>query len=404
MRTIFSYGAAGVVVVIIAAWLATGTLVIGGRGAGNGERPIISLFEEEDGPITRALDESGLAVETATDTTEADPSLSIAQRVAQASDVPETPTHSVRTETFTVQPMAMEVPLRGRTRAKSVVTVTPETQGLARQIHVEKGQRVEVGDLICTLEGGTRAAALAQAEASLAQAEADFETNASLRERGLSPANSARSFEVALRAAEAAVENARTELERTEVRTQVAGVVQDPMGSVGSVLGPGAPCATVVELDPMLFVGSVPEARIGLAEVGLPASITVITGQTVEGKVSYISPTADASTRTFPVEVEIENASGRLRDGLTAEATINLGTTPAHLLPQSVLTLDDDGVLGIRAVEDGTVTFRPVTVLSDTRQGVWVSGLPDSIDVITVGQEYVVAGQRIGEPAVEQNS
>jgi multidrug efflux system membrane fusion protein len=64
-------------------------------------------------------------------------------------------------------------------------------------------------------------------------------------------------------------------------------------------------------------------------------------------------------------------------------------------LPQSVLTLDDDGVLGVRTVEDGKVAFHEVTIVSDTRQGVWVTGLPAIAQVITVGQENVTAGQAV---------
>jgi multidrug efflux system membrane fusion protein len=150
-----------------------------------------------------------------------------------------------------------------------------------------------------------------------------------------------------------------------------------------------------VELDPMLFVGAVPEARIGLAKTGLAASVTTITGQTIEGKVSYIASIADAATRSFPVEIELPNTDGSLRDGITATATVNLGTAPAHMLPQSVLTLDDDGVLGVRTVTDNVVAFYPVTILKDTREGVWVSGLPPKVDVITVGQEYVQDGQKV---------
>jgi multidrug efflux system membrane fusion protein len=89
------------------------------------------------------------------------------------------------------------------------------------------------------------------------------------------------------------------------------------------------------------------------------------------------------------------NPEGKILDGLTASAIVKVGTAPAHLLPQSVLTLDDDGVLGVRAVEDSTVAFYPVTILKDTREGIWVTGLPNTVDVITVGQEYVTAGQRV---------
>jgi multidrug efflux system membrane fusion protein len=68
---------------------------------------------------------------------------------------------------------------------------------------------------------------------------------------------------------------------------------------------------------------------------------------------------------------------------------------PGHLLPQSVLTLNDEGVLGIRSVEDGVAAFHEVTIVSDTRDGVWVTGLPETVEIITIGQEFVVDGQAV---------
>jgi multidrug efflux system membrane fusion protein len=162
----------------------------------------------------------------------------------------------------------------------------------------------------------------------------------------------------------------------------------------------------VVELDPMLFVASVPEARVSYARIGLKAAVTTITGDTAEGTVSYIAPTADDATRSFPIEIDLPNSELKLRDGITAEAVVNVGTAPVHVLAQSVLTLDDEGVLGIRTVEEGNkVAFHPVTIIRDTREGVWVTGLPFKINVITVGQEFVQPGQIVdaktadGEPA-----
>ena len=109
---------------------------------------------------------------------------------------------------------------------------------------------------------------------------------------------------------------------------------------------------------------------------------------------TYIAPTADDATRSFPVEISIPNADGKFLDGITADATVNVGTAPVMVLPQSVLTLDDDGVLGIRTVEEGNkVAFHAVTIVKDTRDGVWVVGLPVTINLITVGQEFVQPGQ-----------
>lgn len=382
MRAIYSYGVAGVILVAGAAWLATGTLVAGGNGPGNGERPIIPALHAD-------ASAGGEHAEG-----EIDPHLTIAERVAETAGA-ESPLQSVRTETYQVQAFPIEVPLRGRTKAKSIVTITPETSGVVTEINVTKGQRVAAGDLLCTLDQGTRAAAVAQAQAGLAQAQADFDTNAELRKKGLAAANTANALDAALKAAQAAFDQAKAEFNRTQVKTQVAGVVQDPLATVGTMLSPGAPCATVVELDPMLFVGTVPEARIGLAKLGLKAEIETVTGQKAEGEVSYISPTADDATRSFPVEIQIPNADGGILSGITATATVEMGTMPAHLLPQSVLTLDDEGAMGVRVVENGEVKFYPVTIVSDSREGVWVTGLPAKVDVITVGQEFVIPGQKV---------
>nr|WP_295892156.1 efflux RND transporter periplasmic adaptor subunit [uncultured Devosia sp.] len=408
MRALFSYGVAFLILVLAGIWLSTGTLVMGGNGPGKGERPIISVIEgDEHGPIATQLAETGVLAAHETEHA-IDPHLTIAQRNEEELGA-NTQLQSVRTSTYVAKPMSIEVPLRGRTQAKATVGAVAETAGVVDTVHVTKGQNVAVGDLLCTLDQGTRAAAVAQANAgleqanaSLAQAQSDFDTNAELRQKGLAAPNTARQLEVALSAAKAAIsaaqagfDNAQAELDRTEIHAKVAGVVQDPLVAAGAMLAMGQPCATIVQLDPMVFVGQVPEARIALARLGLEASIKTITGQVVSGKVTFISSTADAATRSFPVEIEFPNAGGAIRDGITATATVNMGSAPAHLVPQSVLTLNDDGVLGVSIVADGMVKFVPVQIASDTREGVWVIGLPNSADVITVGQEYVKDGQAV---------
>lgn len=401
MRAIYSYGVAGVITLVAAAWLGTGTLVIGGNGPGNGETAIVSFIEKDGGPITEGL--KGVGLEPHTTHYDFDPEMTIAERVAQSTG-DAAPRQSVRTQTYNLQAFVIEAPLRGRTKAKSTVTVTPETNGVVTAVNVAKGDRVTPGQIICTLEEGSRRVAVQQAEAALAQAQSQFDTNAELRQKGLAAANSATSFEVQLKSAQAAMDQATRELERTQVKTEVAGVIQDPIASVGSMLAAGTPCATVVELDPMLFVGTVPEARMALARTGLDATVTTVTGETAKGKVSFLASIADDATRSFPVEIELPNANGKLLSGTTATAVVSLGSVPAHLLPQSVLTLDDDGTLGIRSVENGVVAFYPVTILSDTREGVWVTGLPASVDVITVGQEFVQAGQAVDATNVSSDA
>jgi len=393
MRFLTSYGVALLVLILIAGWLATGTLIEGGKGPGNGEKPLTSLFSEPETTVPEPTEPKVAEIEPAA-------------------------LQSVRYVTFTAEQMPLEVPLRGRTKANATVSVRPETTGTVAAVHVVKGQKANPGDLLCTLDSGTRktrvaqaTASLAQAEAALQQAEADFETNKSLRAKGLEPSNTARNFKVALSvavsgksAALASLDDAQAELARVEIRTEIKGVVQDPLANVGDMLSAGGVCATIVQLDPMLFVGKVPEAKIGLVQKGMSADIVTVTGQMVSGEVAFVASTADEATRSFSIEIAVDNADYSIRDGITASATINIGSTQAHLIPQSVLTLDGTGTIGVRAVEDNRAKFHPVTLLRDTPQGVWVAGLPTSVNAIVLGQEYVVDGQKVAASQAEQEA
>lgn len=401
MRAIWSYGTALVIIVVIAIWMGTGTIVDGGKGPGQGERSAVSLVEPDGGPLTEAV--KGVAPDTSADEVASEEAAKpIAERNSDAGTGTDAAPRSVRIQVSLAKLMPIEVPLRGRTDAASTVSVVAQTGGIVEAVNVEKGHTVEAGEILCQLDQGARKAAVAQANAALAQAQTAFDTNASLRQKGLAAPNTQQGVEANLAAAKAALENAEIELSRTEVRSEISGVVQAPLAQVGSMLNPGQPCATVVQLDPIKFTASVPEAKMAYAKVGLNAKVTTITGASGEGKVTYVASTADAATRSFPVEIDLPNSDGKILSGVTADAVVNVGSAPVHVLPQSVLTLNDEGVLGIRTVENGdTVAFHAVDIIKDTRDGIWVVGLPPKISVITVGQEYVKPGQIVEARVVD---
>ena len=213
-----------------------------------------------------------------------------------------------------------------------------------------------------------------------------------------------RSAEANVQAADVALRNTEVELGNTKIKAKVAGIIQRPLAEVGDQMNRGGSCATIVQLDPMVFVGAVPQSRIDLARIGLDATITTINNKTAIGKVSFISVSADPATRSFAIEIEFPNPGGAVLDGLTAEADVNLGTIPAHFIPQSIMTLDQDGNLGVRTVKNNLVSFQPITILKDTNKGVWVTGLESSVDIIIFGQEYVKAGQEVDATKEEVQS
>lgn len=387
--------------------------------------------------------------ETAQDVIDAAPDTDMTDSVEQddASLITVVVKRSVATE------IDSAVVLRGETAAARNVDVRSETSARVISEPLRKGAFVEAGQEMCRLDPGIRLASLAEAEARLGEARARMpETEARIPEAearvaeararleealvnnnaaenlidsgfvsetrvkstlaavraaeaqlsaaltGLETAASGRdSTLAAIESAEAAVAAAETELSRLEIRAPFGGILEDDTAELGSLLQPGALCGTVLQLDPMKIVGFVPETEVSRVRIGAKAEATLATGQVVTGNVSFLARSADAATRTFRVELEVPNVDLSLRDGQTAEIIISAPGDLAHLLPQSSLTLNDAGALGVRTVTAASETlFMPVTLLRDTREGVWVADLPDRVDVITLGQEYVTDGVRVG--------
>ena len=210
------------------------------------------------------------------------------------------------------------------------------------------------------------------------------------------------STEAGVESAEAAVASASREIERLTITAPFGGLLESDTAELGSLLQPGSLCATVIQLDPIRVVGFVPETEVGRVELGAPAAARLTTGQEVTGTVAFLSRSADPQTRTFRVEINVPNPDLEIRDGQTAEIVIGAEGAKAHLVPQSALTLNDDGTLGVRTVdEDGIVGFSEIEILRDTTEGVWLSGLPEKANIITIGQEYVVQGVKVA-PVFDQ--
>ena len=164
----------------------------------------------------------------------------------------------------------------------------------------------------------------------------------------------------------------------------------------GDFLNTGAVCASLIDPDPMLLVADISEKDIAQIQLGSEASAKLISGRLITGNVSFIASSADKNTRTFRVEISVDNKDRSIRDGVSAEIYIKGKEEPAHRISPAILALNDQGKLGIRTVtSDNTVEFREINILEDTNNGMWVSGLGKEARIITLGQEYVFQGQTV---------
>lgn len=356
-----SYGWALLTALLLTAWFLTGNVIVGGRQAENNAAP------------------------SAKDT-----------KTATAKPPETASTFSVQTRLSTARTRRAELSLRGRTEADAHVEVKAQTAGVVELIHKGKGTRVPQGALLCLIEAGPRNAEVARAEATLAQATHRYTASRKLARKGHVSETRLLTDKADRDAARAALDKARLDLAYTKITAPFSGFVEAQPAKPGDYLQVGGTCATLVKLDPLLVRANVPEADVSKLKPGQSANARLVTGQTVSGKIRYISSVAEAKTRTFKIEIEIANPRYRLRDGVTAAITLPLATDRAHFLPPSLLVLDDTGRVGARLVDaGGVVRFHPLEILSNDKDGVWVSGLPETAQIITVGQDYVREGQKV---------
>ncbi len=164
----------------------------------------------------------------------------------------------------------------------------------------------------------------------------------------------------------------------------------------GDFLNTGAVCAALIDPDPMLLVADIAEKDIAQVELGSEASAKLISGRYISGAVTFIASSADKNTRTFRVEISVDNKDRTIRDGVSAEIYIKGKQEAAHKISPAILSLNDQGKLGVRTVTaDNRVEFKEINILEDTNSGMWVSGLGEEARIITLGQEYVFQGQTV---------
>ena len=289
-----------------------------------------------------------------------------------------------------------EVALRGHTESNRVVRVRAETSGRVVELPVLKGQLVETDELLCRIAVEDRPARLTEARAAVAEAKLVYQGSLKLKRQGYQSETAIASARAKLAATRALLKRRELDLANTEIRAPFDGIVEEQPVEIGDYLQTGTECASVVDHDPMLLVGQVSERDVNRLQLDGPASATLLTGEKVQGRIRYIGHVAQETTRTYRVEIEAPNPNYALRSGVTADIAIPVATLSAHRISPAVLALDDQGNIGVRIVDENKIVrFVPVQIVKDNSRGVWVTGLPEVATIITVGQELVVAGEKV---------
>ncbi len=311
--------------------------------------------------------------------------------VAHLGDAP-----SVRVRDIVAQPHHRVIELRGSTEPRRAVDLKSETFGMIEEIPVPENSLVRQGEVLARLDEAERDALLREAKALLRQRQIEDEAAGKLATKGYRSETDRAASAATLEAAQARVEAAEIELSHIELRAPFSGFLERHLMEVGDYADRGDPIVRLVEMSPLRVVGYANESEVLALQLGQPGLARLTNGRTIEGRIAFLAQQAEPQTRTFRVELEINNRDFTTPAGVTADIIITLPPQPAHKVSPALLTLDRKGVLGIKIVdEDDVAHFIPVEVVDDEADGIWLSGLPYNARVITVGQEFAKDGEPV---------
>ncbi|MBL0933329.1 MAG: efflux RND transporter periplasmic adaptor subunit [Rhizobiaceae bacterium] len=295
--------------------------------------------------------------------------------------------------------------MSGLTEADKRSVLAARSAGIIAELPIAKGQMVKAGDLILRLDAEGKEAAVETARQLLSQREAEAEAAERLVQSGSLPRLQADNARSALSAARSELEAAQAELTRNEVRAPFSGLIDRVNVEIGGSVMQGTEIATILALDPIIATGEVGERDLGYVSRGDRADVRLVNGDVVEGEIRYISRDASSQTRTFQVEVAIDNENNEIPAGMTTEMTLRAQPVESVRLPRSVVTLSTEGDLGIRSVDgDDKVVFHPIDLVDDTPEGLVLAGIPADARVIVSGQDLVAEGDTVNAVEADEET
>lgn len=274
---------------------------------------------------------------------------------------PAAPRSPARTVTVQEQKLPELVEVTGVVRARTAVEVIPLVAARVKTVQVKAGQKVSRGDLLVELEDAEFRSRLAAADARLQAAESDrAEANRHFqRINGLFPTGSAtreeldaasarrQAAEAAAKAAEAQVEEARTALGHTSIRSPLTGVVIDKKVNPGDFAMPGLPASaglpsgrvllTLYDPEALWLEAAIPERHAGAVQVGGAAEATLsAAGLNWQGRFVEVVPGIDEVSRTFPARLDLP-ASPAVKVGMLGKIRFAAGQRQAIEIPAAAL-------------------------------------------------------------------
>ncbi len=293
--------------------------------------------------------------------------------------------------------------LQGQIEPWQSVSVAARVPGTVESLNVSLGDQVEAGQVMAKLSEDGRQAAVTRWQARLRKLEADLAAARRLRERELTSESEILALQSELATARAELSEALLVIDHLTPRAPFAGTVNHKSVDEGDLVQVGSPMLELVRIDRLKAVGQVPQQSVSQVAPGQSVNIETLAGDTLTGEVRFVASAANPETRSFAVEIAVDNPERKRVAGGSATLRIALPEVEAMFVSPAYLSLGDDGRPGIRHVNaDNEVVFTAVRLLSVTTEGAWVTGLPSEIRLITRGAGFVSLGQKV-RPVFAEN-
>ena len=286
----------------------------------------------------------------------------------------------------------------GFSEASRIVIIKSQVEGKISSKSFEKGKFYKAGSQLVLVDPEDKIAKLKEMEALLNQRKKEYEVAEKLFKKGFRSevklSESRTNFENAL----AKYEKSQVELNNTKILVPFDSTIEDSFVELGDYVKKGDNVAKIVDLNPILVKINVTENDIKNLKLNQSTEV-IISNQSFNGLVSYISKTSDPETRNFRIEVQIDNTKKNIISGLSSEVKIKLSKEDAYFIPSSLISLDNEGKIGIKVVKDKKVIFLVIEIISDTGNGYWVDSIEkknlEDFMLITQGHEYVIEGENV---------
>lgn len=324
---------------------------------------------------------------------------------AAAAGGPEAGARVVNVEVSVVTPGEFTdvVRVTGEVEALNDVTLSAEEAGVILELYRDKGAVVRRGDPLMKIDDAVLSAQVSEARAAAAVAREQYE-----RQRRVWEEEKIGS-EIALLQARSAADAAaarltalEARLERTVIRAPVDGVFDERAVEIGEMVTPGLRVGRVVSAHRLKVTAGIPERFAPDLRVGARARLTfdVLPGQQVDGRVGFVGSTVNTQSRTFPVEIVLDNPGRVIKPHMVANVQVERQRMRNVLVvDQNVVMRTENGYqVFVVAERNGAVVAeaRPVELgPSNENRVVILAGLSPGDRIITAGQRLVDHGSHV---------